>query len=266
MKSASFPAVVTPTAADRCSPAAARCWSVCGPTALLPAYADDTGHRDHPADPGHPGAGRRARQPGHVGVDHRAGRAAAGDRARPRLRRHEGRRRPDRRRRWLGTGYTVITYTARGFGGSGGLIHLGNPAYEGRDAVRVVDEAAARPEVAKDGGDPVIGFAGASYGGAAALLAAGLDPRVDAIVPAFTWHSLTQALVPQYAHRRRPDLAGRRHPGRRGRRVQAALGRAVLPQRAAGRLPRAGRPAGDLGAAVRPLRRPRSARSTCRRP
>ena len=96
------------------------------------------------------------------------------------------------------TGYTVITYTARGFGASGGLIHLGNPAYEGRDAVRVVDEAAARPEVAKDGDDPVIGFGGASYGGAAALLAAGLDPRVDAIVSAFTWHSLTQALVPQH--------------------------------------------------------------------
>ncbi|HEY5787553.1 MAG TPA: alpha/beta fold hydrolase [Microlunatus sp.] len=97
------------------------------------------------------------------------------------------------------TGYTVITYTARGFGTSGGLIHLGNPAYEGRDAVRVVDEAATRPEVAKAGDDPVIGFGGASYGGAAALLAAGLDPRVDAVVSAFTWHSLTQALVPQHA-------------------------------------------------------------------
>ncbi len=96
-------------------------------------------------------------------------------------------------------GYTVITYTSRGFGGSGGLIHLGNPAYEGRDAVRIVDEAAERPEVAKVGDDPVIGFAGASYGGAAALLAAGLDSRVDAVVPAFTWHSLTQALLPQYA-------------------------------------------------------------------
>ena len=96
-------------------------------------------------------------------------------------------------------GYTVIAYTARGFGASGGLIHLGNPSYEGRDTLRVIDEAAERPEVAKVGDDPVIGFAGASYGGAAALLAAGLDPRVDAIVPAFTWHSLTQALLPQYA-------------------------------------------------------------------
>lgn len=96
-------------------------------------------------------------------------------------------------------GYTVLTYTARGFGASGGLIHLGNPTYEGRDAVKVVDAAAGRPEVATSGDDPVIGFAGASYGGAAALLAAGLDPRVDAVVSAFTWNSLTQALIPQHA-------------------------------------------------------------------
>src|SRR5512133_70001 len=94
-------------------------------------------------------------------------------------------------------GYTVIIYTARGFGRSGGRIHLDNPAYEGADARKLVDLAATRPEVAKDGNDPVIGFAGASYGGAVSFLAAGLDPRVDAIVPTFTWHSLRQALFPQ---------------------------------------------------------------------
>src|SRR5215213_1303190 len=41
-------------------------------------------------------------------------------------------------------------------------------------------------------------LAGSSYGGALALLVAGLDPRVDAIVPAFTWNRLDQALFPQY--------------------------------------------------------------------
>jgi ABC-2 type transport system ATP-binding protein len=96
-------------------------------------------------------------------------------------------------------GYAVITYTARGFGASGGRIHLDNPAYEGADARRIVDFAAGRPEVASTGNDPVIGFAGVSYGGAAALQAAGLDRRIDAIAPAFTWNSLTQALFPQYA-------------------------------------------------------------------
>ena len=96
-------------------------------------------------------------------------------------------------------GYTVIIYTARGFGRSGGRIHLDNPAYEGADARKLVDLAATRPEVAKEGNnDPVIGFAGASYGGALSFLAAGLDHRVDAIAPAFTWHSMRQALFPQY--------------------------------------------------------------------
>ncbi len=95
-------------------------------------------------------------------------------------------------------GYTVIIYTARGFGASGGRIHLNNPAYEGADARKLIDLAASRSEVAKDGDDPVIGFAGASYGGAVSFLAAGLDHRVDAIVPAFTWHSLRQALFPQH--------------------------------------------------------------------
>ena len=96
-------------------------------------------------------------------------------------------------------GYTVLTYTARGFGASGGLIHLDDPAYEGADAVRLVDLAARRPEVLGVGGDPVIGFAGASYGGAVSLVAAALDPRIDAIAPAFTWNSLVQALFPQNA-------------------------------------------------------------------
>ncbi len=96
------------------------------------------------------------------------------------------------------SGYTVIIYTARGFGASGGRIHLDHPAYEGADARKLVDLAASRPEVSKDGDDPVIGFAGASYGGAVSFLAAGLDQRVDAIAPAFTWHSLRQALFPQY--------------------------------------------------------------------
>jgi ABC-2 type transport system ATP-binding protein len=95
-------------------------------------------------------------------------------------------------------GYAVITYTARGFGASGGRIHLDDPRYEGADTKALIDLAASRPEVEKTGSDPVIGFAGVSYGGAATLLAAGLDRRVDAIVPEFTWHSLTSVLLPQY--------------------------------------------------------------------
>ncbi len=95
-------------------------------------------------------------------------------------------------------GYAVLVYTARGFGASGGLVHLDDPDYEGRDAVAVVDAAAHRPEVERTGDDPVVGFAGVSYGGAVALEAAALDPRIDAIVPAFTYADLTTALIPQH--------------------------------------------------------------------
>lgn len=102
-------------------------------------------------------------------------------------------------------GYAVIAYSARGFGASGGLIHLDSPTYEGADARRIVDFAAARAEIQHTGDDPVIGFAGGSYGGAVSLLAAELDPRVDAIVPTFTWNSLSQSLFPQYAVSSAPE-------------------------------------------------------------
>ena len=128
-------------------------------------------------------------------------------------------------------GYTVIIYTARGFGASGGRIHLDNPAYEGADTRKLIDLAASRPEVAKDGDDPVIGFAGASYGGAVSFLAAGLDHRVDAIAPAFTWHSLRQALFPAVPGCRCGQVAGRCQSREPPGRVQTALGLIVVLQR-----------------------------------
>ncbi len=97
-------------------------------------------------------------------------------------------------------GYVVLTYTARGFGASGGLIHLMSPDFEVADARTLVDVLAGRDDVLLDGpGDPRVGVAGASYGGALALMAAGTDPRIDAVVPAITWNDLSQALFPQYA-------------------------------------------------------------------
>jgi len=97
-------------------------------------------------------------------------------------------------------GYVVVTYTARGFGASGGRIHLDAPAYEVADASKLIDMLATRPDVQLDGpGDPRVGVAGASYGGALALLAAGYDRRVDAVAAAITWNDLGQALFPQSA-------------------------------------------------------------------
>ena len=161
-------------------------------------------------------------------------------------------------------GYVALTWTARGFGDSGGLIHLDSPDYEVADVSVLLDRLAERGDVRLDGdGDPVVGMAGGSYGGAVSLMAAGYDQRVDAIVPAITWHDLGEALFPQNAVR---DGDG----GDTGRRrVQAALGLAVrlrgTGRRRGGRGTRRrrhprGRPAapgGGPGAGVRALRRGR---------
>ncbi|WP_030441152.1 alpha/beta fold hydrolase [Actinoplanes subtropicus] len=97
-------------------------------------------------------------------------------------------------------GYAVLTWTAQGFGRSGGQIHLDSPDYEVRDAQRLLDWLAARPEVRLDApGDPRVGVVGGSYGGGLALLLAGQDPRVDAIVPSITWNDFTNVFLPQSA-------------------------------------------------------------------
>jgi ABC-2 type transport system ATP-binding protein len=97
-------------------------------------------------------------------------------------------------------GYVVLAYTARGFGRSGGLIHLDAPAYEVADARKLITYLAAQPEVQKDGAnDPRVAVAGSSYGGALALLTAGYDHRVDAVAADITWNKLTSALFPNAA-------------------------------------------------------------------
>ena len=99
-----------------------------------------------------------------------------------------------------GLGYAVLTYTARGFGLSGGQIHLDNPDYEVRDAQRLLDWLAARPDIRKDAaGDPRVGVVGGSYGGGLALLLAAQDQRVDAIVPMITWNDLARSFLPEDA-------------------------------------------------------------------
>jgi ABC-2 type transport system ATP-binding protein len=94
-------------------------------------------------------------------------------------------------------GYVVLTYSARGFGDSTGQIGLNDPRYEIADLSTLIDLLAERDEVALDGdGDPRVGVAGGSYGGALSLLGAAYDDRVDAIAPQITWNSLTAALFP----------------------------------------------------------------------
>ncbi|QGK72308.1 alpha/beta fold hydrolase [Allosaccharopolyspora coralli] len=109
----------------------------------------------------------------------------------------------DQARELAARGFTVLTYSARGFGRSTGKIALNAPEYEVTDARQIVDWLARQPEVRRDGdNDPRIGVGGASYGGALSLLLAGSDPRVDAVAGMTTYNDLGQALLPNAASSR----------------------------------------------------------------
>ncbi|MFJ6984091.1 MULTISPECIES: CocE/NonD family hydrolase [unclassified Streptomyces] len=94
-------------------------------------------------------------------------------------------------------GYAVLTWSARGFGRSTGKIGINDPKAEVADVSKLIDWLARQPQVQLDKkGDPRVGMAGASYGGAISLLTAGYDDRVDAIAPAITYWNLADALFP----------------------------------------------------------------------
>jgi ABC-2 type transport system ATP-binding protein len=96
-------------------------------------------------------------------------------------------------------GYAVITWSARGFGNSTGDISMDAPAAEVADVSKIIDYARNLPMVKKDShGEPIVGISGASYGGALALLAAGYDHRVKAVVADITWNNLQNSLFPQF--------------------------------------------------------------------
>ncbi|MFG2953276.1 CocE/NonD family hydrolase [Streptomyces sp. NPDC048291] len=94
-------------------------------------------------------------------------------------------------------GYAVLTWSARGFGRSTGKIGLNDPKGEVADVSKLIDWLAKQPQVQLDKpGDPRVGMAGGSYGGAISLLTAGYDDRVDAIAPSITYWNLSDALFP----------------------------------------------------------------------
>lgn len=89
-------------------------------------------------------------------------------------------------------GYVALAYTARGFGNSGGKIHLDSPDYEVKDAQLLLTYLQAQPQVDKN----KLAVAGGSYGGGLALLLAGTDKRIKAVAADITWNDLQSALFP----------------------------------------------------------------------
>jgi len=110
---------------------------------------------------------------------------------------------------FAGRGYVGLVYSGLGFGRSGCLITLDDPAVDGRAAAALVDFLAGTRAaddgtrvdyVVQDGaGDPRVGMIGGSYGGAVQMATASVDHRVDALVPLITWNDLAYALAPNNA-------------------------------------------------------------------
>ena len=92
-------------------------------------------------------------------------------------------------------GFNVLTWDSRGFGESGGTVTVDYKDNEGRDVQALVDYLAQQPEALLDRpGDPRVGMHGASYAGGIELVAAAIEPRIDAIAPDIAWHSLLTSL------------------------------------------------------------------------
>jgi predicted acyl esterase len=109
-------------------------------------------------------------------------------------------------RTFAAQGYVVLSYSGLGFGGSGCKITLDDPDWDGKAGSQLVDflagERAATngtrlDQVRLDApGDPRVGMIGGSYGGQIQFAVAGIDHRVDALIPIITWNDLAYSLAP----------------------------------------------------------------------
>lgn len=114
-------------------------------------------------------------------------------------------------------GYAVLNYSGLGWGRSGCKITLDDPAHDGRAASALVSylggakvpgaaapvdfvrrDARAHDDTAR-AADPRVGMVGGSYGGQVQFAAAGVDPRIDALIPVITWNDLRYSLAPNDA-------------------------------------------------------------------
>ncbi len=119
-------------------------------------------------------------------------------------------------------GYAVLSYSGLGFGGSGCKITLDDPDFDGLAASQLVSYLGGKTGIAftdakhtiaappltvvqldakdhlgkKSVNDPRVGMVGGSYGGQVQFAAAGVDPRIDTIIPIITWSDLSYSLSP----------------------------------------------------------------------
>jgi ABC-2 type transport system ATP-binding protein len=94
-------------------------------------------------------------------------------------------------------GYVVLSYSGLGFGGSGCKITLDDRDYDGKAGSQLITYLGKLDYVRHDGpGDPRVGMIGGSYGGEIQFAVAGIDPRLDTIIPQITWNDLSYSLAP----------------------------------------------------------------------
>jgi predicted acyl esterase len=111
-------------------------------------------------------------------------------------------------------GYVVLSYSGLGFGGSGCKITLDDRDFDGKAGSQLVTflgggkaatdgtkvDYVKLDQTAHDGQhhefDPRVGMIGGSYGGQIQFAIAGIDPRVDTIIPIITWNDLSYSLAP----------------------------------------------------------------------
>lgn len=87
-------------------------------------------------------------------------------------------------------GYTVVSYTARGFWGSGGVIDMAG-SNDMKDVSTVIDWA-----LANTFSDPArIGLSGISYGGGISILGSARDPRVKCVAAMSCWVDMAESFL-----------------------------------------------------------------------
>jgi ABC-2 type transport system ATP-binding protein len=119
-------------------------------------------------------------------------------------------------------GYGVLSYSGLGFGGSGCKITLDDRAHDGRAGSQLVTFLGHQPWIVHDAVDhvgrhqrydPRVGMIGNSYGGGIQYAVAGVDPRVDAIVPMITWNNMAYSIAPNNTNLRHGVTYGTDAPG-----------------------------------------------------